>query len=87
MLSASFVRPGPFERLYRDGMSQLASRRRGGEGGHQAGKVDLLNLLDAQRTLTRALLFLVESLKDMNVARATPWLIVGPELTEGGRIA
>lgn len=52
---------------------------------YQAGKTSLLEILDAQRTLTKARLFLLESLKDANVARATLWKIVGPELDEGGR--
>ena len=48
--------------------------------GYRAGKTGLLDLLDAQRTLTRARLSLLESSKDMNVARADLWEIVGLEI-------
>ncbi|MDP6361151.1 MAG: TolC family protein, partial [Planctomycetota bacterium] len=50
--------------------------------GYQAGKIGFLDLLDAQRTLTRGQLSLLESVKDMNVARAKLWKIVGREIEE-----
>jgi len=50
--------------------------------GYQAGKIGFLDLLDAQRTLTRGQLSLLESVKDMNVARANLWKIVGREIEE-----
>ena len=50
--------------------------------GYQAGKIGFLDLLDAQRTLTKGQLSLLESLKDMNVAWANLWKIVGRELEE-----
>ena len=48
--------------------------------GYQAGKMSFLDLLDAQRTLARARLSLLGSIKDMNAARTTLWKIVGPEV-------
>ena len=48
--------------------------------GYRAGRTGLLDLLDAQRTLTRARLALLEALKDLNIARARLWKIVGPEI-------
>ena len=50
--------------------------------GYQAGKIGFLDLLDAQRTLTKGQLSLLQSLKDMNVARAHLWKMVGRELEE-----
>ena len=50
--------------------------------GYQAGRIAFLDLLDAQRTLTKGQLSLLESLKDMNVARTKLWKIVGQELEE-----
>ena len=50
--------------------------------GYQAGKIGFLDLLDAQRTLTRGQRSLLESVKDMNVARAELWKIVGREIEE-----
>ena len=50
--------------------------------GYQAGKIGFLDLLDAQRTLARGQLSLLESVKDMNVARAELWKIVGREIEE-----
>ncbi len=48
--------------------------------GYRAGRTGLLDLLDAQRTLTRARLSLLESSKDLHVARADLWKIVGMEI-------
>jgi cobalt-zinc-cadmium efflux system outer membrane protein len=50
--------------------------------GYQAGKIGFLDLLDAQRTLARGQLSLLESVKDMNVARANLYKIVGPEIEQ-----
>ena len=50
--------------------------------GYQAGKIGFLDLLDAQRTLARGQLSLLESVKDMNVSRAKLWKIVGPEIAQ-----
>lgn len=46
--------------------------------GYQAGKMRLLDLLDAQRTLSRARLSLLGSIKDASRARARIWQILGP---------
>lgn len=48
--------------------------------GYQAGKTTLMDLLDAQRTLVNVRLSALESLKDMNEARALLWKIVGAEI-------
>ena len=48
--------------------------------GYQAGKTALMDLLDAQRTLVKVRLSALESLKDMNEARALLWQIVGAEI-------
>ncbi len=45
--------------------------------GYQAGRASLLDLLDAQRTLARARLFLLGSQRDGSLARARLWKIVG----------
>ncbi len=48
--------------------------------GYHAGKISLLDLLDAQRTLIRTRLSALKSLKDMNEARALLWKITGVEI-------
>ncbi len=50
------------------------------EIGYQAGKTTLMDLLDSQRTLVNVRLSALESLKDMNEARALLWKIVGAEI-------
>ncbi len=52
------------------------------KAGYEAGKTALLDLLDAQRTLVKIRLSELESLRDMNMARAQLWKIAGAGINE-----
>jgi cobalt-zinc-cadmium efflux system outer membrane protein len=50
--------------------------------GYRAGETALLELLDAQRTLTQTQLSALRASRDVNVAWALLWQIVGPDIED-----
>jgi cobalt-zinc-cadmium efflux system outer membrane protein len=52
---------------------------------YQAGKTSLLDLMDAQRTLSKGRLSLLESSRDMNMAWANLYKIAGPIINTKGK--